>query len=441
MKNFPLLLFAVLFFAPNMARSADLDYRNVNELSPNDYLLGSHGKRKDPIFDELREVDLSIDVGIGADCGKMSVKNTMQAALKNVLDTRYLGSIGRDILAASPMLISCYFSPSWCSILKHSQIKANFLAQLRLDQCRAIDRYTDSRVSDFYEERARCVGKANRNSGGNFEESMESCKNSWEMDLADWSGKEGKTPENRLIESTAKWAGFSGKDAERVVSLTKAFIGDTIIKQGSIRVDYGPRKVQLTPRTYLMGLKADTYSNLCDGLVTKVIEKGGHRANVYRLITDGDLENISGDSKSLLVDRQTVLSLSYLPHHKRKLACKKLSDAIAMTVFTNDMGQTLDFATAKLSGNPHLPEKHKHQAINKARVLKDQIEMTLAFEENNSRPLNFVLNQINKEGQKYQGRVIEEDMAIDRASITSRHIDHIFFDCADGIGCIDPNFN
>jgi len=173
MRFYPLLLFVALYCLPNLVLGADLDYRNVNELSPNDYLLGSHGKRKDPIFDELREVDLSLDVGIGADCGKMSIKNTMQAALKNILDTRYLGSLGQDIISASPLLISCYFSPSWCSVLKHSRLQANFLAQLRLDQCRAIDRYTDSRVSDFYEERARCVGSANRNSGGNFEESME----------------------------------------------------------------------------------------------------------------------------------------------------------------------------------------------------------------------------------------------------------------------------
>ena len=52
------------------------------------------------------------------------------------------------------------------------------------------------------------------------------------MNIADWSG-DGKTPENRLIESTAKWAGFRGENAEKIVNLTKAFIGDTIIKKAA----------------------------------------------------------------------------------------------------------------------------------------------------------------------------------------------------------------
>ena len=434
-----LLLFVVVINPITLFAGENLDYQNVENFSPSDYLLGSHGRRKDPVFDEYRTIDLNLDLGLGADCGRISVKNTMKAALQNILDARYLGDMGKDILAASPMLLTCYFSPTWCSILKHSRIRANFLAQLRMNQCKAIDSYTDSKVNEFYEQRAECVRNANQKSGGNFEQSMESCKNYWDADIADWSG-DGKSSENRLIESTAKWAGFQGKKAERVVNLTKAFIGNTVIKRGSISIDYGPRRVQLTPRTYLMDIRKDTYTKLCDGLVKRIVKKGGYRSNVYQLVSDKDLDSLSGSADHHLVDRQTILSLAYLPHSKREVACKKLSDAISMTVFSDDMGRTLDFTSSKLTTNPHLPNKRQAEAVRKSKVLKDQIEMALALEKHNSDPLNQVLYQINKEGEKYQGVVVEEELSIDRNTGLTKRLDSLFFDCADRIGCHKDNY-
>jgi len=420
--------------SPNSFANNDLDYRNVGTLSPSDYLLGSHGRGRDPVFDEYRTIDLSLDIGLGADYGRISIENTMRAALKNILDARYLGDMGKDIMAASPMLLTCYFSPTWCSILKHSRIQSNFLAQLRMNQCKAIDSYTDSKVSEFYEQRAECVRKANQKSGGNFEQSMESCKNYLDADIANWSG-DGKSAENRLIESTAKWAGFKGASADRVVNLTKSFIGDTIIKRGSLSIDYGPHRVQLTPRTYLMDVRKDTFSKLCGGVVKNIVDRGGYRSNVYNLISDDDLKGLSGGADHNLIDRQTILSLAYLPHNKREIACRKLSDALAMNIFSDDMGRTVDFASSKLTSNPHLPTKRQDEAIRKTRVLKDQIEMTLALEKQNSEPLNQVLQQINKEGEKYQRIVVDEEMKVDRSSELTKRMDNLFFDCADGIGC------
>lgn len=88
---------------------AQIDYQSTSKLSPSDYLMGSHGKRSDPVFDNYRTIDLGVDLGIGADCGQIDFKGTMRAALRNILDTRYLGDMGRNIIAASPMLLTCYW--------------------------------------------------------------------------------------------------------------------------------------------------------------------------------------------------------------------------------------------------------------------------------------------------------------------------------------------
>ena len=199
------LILLILISHGSKAFGQEIDYFHSGEMEPSDYLLGSNSKNGDPIFDRYRTVDLNVDIGVGTDCGRISIKDTMRAALKNILDTKYLGDMGQDIVAASPMLLTCYFSPTWCAILKHSRIRANFLSQLRLNQCRAINRFVDQRVSDYYENRSSCIQGAIKKHNGNFERAMESCQNYRDYDIRDWAG-DGKSPVNKLIESTAKWA-------------------------------------------------------------------------------------------------------------------------------------------------------------------------------------------------------------------------------------------
>jgi len=410
-------------------------YQNTESFSPNDYLLGSYGKREDSVFDRYETIDLSIELGIGSDCGQIDFKQTMRAALGNVLDSKYMASVGRNIMAASPMLAVCYLSPTWCAILKSSQFRASLLANMRLDQCGMIDKYVDTRVEDYQQERQRCVRKNIKKSNGDFEQAMESCgDNSYEVDIANWAGGE-KSKENRLLDSSADWSGFSGKEADRVLSLVKSLVGDTVISKGKVSVDFGPTAKPVTPRTYLAGLQTETYKNLCQVMIAKVQRNGGTRANIDRVITDEDIRKISGNSDDDLIDRQTIVSLAYMPYKKRLRGCRKLADAIAMTVFTTDMSRSLDFLSSRVVTNPNLPEHRKLEAERKRRNLKDQIEMSLVLHRAKNAPLNQVLVQINSEGLKYQDQAARRNLAIGESIHNNDHGDAIFMDCADGILC------
>ena len=287
-------------------------------------------------------------------------------------------------------------------------------------------------MSDYQEERSRCVQRSIKKHGGNYESAMEECKNHRDYNLLSWDGN-GRTLENKLIESTAKWAGFKGKGAKRVVELTKSFIGDTVLREGNVSLDFGPRRVQLTPRTYLMEVKSQTFDKLCRKLLNKVIQSGGYKSNIYKTVSDKDLELTS--AKKNIIDRQTLISLSYLPYKKRRVACKKLSDALAMHQYSEDMGKTLDFISSKMSSNVHLPVKRKIEVDRKRRAFKDQVELTLALEDQNNTPLNKVLFQINKEGQKYIGLASKREFDSETEAYHSSRIDSLFMDCADGLGC------
>ena len=53
------LSLALTFTSTYFSYGADIDYRSTNEFSPNDYLFGSSGNLRDPLFDKYRTIDLS----------------------------------------------------------------------------------------------------------------------------------------------------------------------------------------------------------------------------------------------------------------------------------------------------------------------------------------------------------------------------------------------
>lgn len=434
----PALVLGLLFFLSgffNLARADSLKYSG--RLSPSDYLLGSQEQHRDPVFDKYRTIELGARIGVGSDCGRIDFKSTLRASLQNVLDARYFGDMGKDILAASPMLLTCYFSPTWCAILKHSQINAHWLSQMRLDQCSLIDKYTDSRVEDFYQERQACVRRSIEANGGNLEQAMESCRgnNVYTADLANWAGaKNGeKVSTNKLIESSARWAGMDGNESRGTLDLVKALVGDTVVSKGEVSVEYGPRSTPMTPRTYLQSLETATYSKLCGKLVKKVEEASG-KTSVERLVSDDDLKEISPNTEQPVVDRETIRSLAYMTPRARETACRKLSDAVAMTVFSTDVNRSLDVLTT-LSQNPNLPPQRKQELEQKRQALKEQVELTVELSKQRNEPINQVLSQINSEGKRLQSESVAEDLGNDAVLETNHRTSVNLMDCADGVLC------
>ncbi len=415
-------------------------YEHTSKMSPSDYLLQSRDQHSDSVFDQYKTVDLGLSVGVGSDCGRINFTSTLQASLKNILDTKYFGEVGKDILAGSPMLLTCYFSPTWCAILKHSQVNANFMSQMRLNQCALMDKYVDSRVEDYYQERQKCVRKSIDNSRGDLESSMDSCSgnNMWRADLANWAGgKNGETVgTNKLIESSAQWAGFNGDDSRRTLDLVKSMVGDTIVSRGGVSIQYGPRQSALTPRTYLQSLERFTHEALCQKIVKKV-ETAGMGTSLDLVVSEDDLRKVSPNTEELLVDRQTIRALAYMSPRQRSVACQKLSDAVAMTVFSTDVSRSLDMLTT-LAQNPNLPENRKQEIERKRKALKDSVEMSVTLQKQRNDPLNNVLSQINQEGQRLQSESVRQDLSTDAASQDNFRVQKGFMNCADGIMCEQP---
>ena len=434
------VVFCLITFLGVTAQHARADtntYQGSTRLTPNEYFLQSRDAMSDPVFDSHRTIDLSAAIGVGSDCGAIDIKNTLKSTLSNVLDTKYFGDMGKDIIAASPLLLTCYFSPTWCAILKHSQISAHWLSQLRLNQCSLVDKYTDNRVEDYYQERQSCIRKSIEKNGGDMESAMQACngKSLWQTDLPNWAGVNNgeKASTNRLLESSAKWAGMDGTESRDSLDLVKALVGDTVLSHGNLSVEYGPHQAALTPRTYLQSVAKTTYDKLCGGIMKKVIE-AGDQTSLDQVVSDQDLKELSPNIDHLLVDRQTIRALSYMGPKQRAAACQKLSDAVAMTVFSTDINRSLDILST-LSQNPNLPEHRKKEIEDKRRALKDQVELTVALQKSRNDPVNHVLSQINEEGQTLESEAVYRDLShdaqVDRGAASTRDL----MNCSDGIMC------
>ncbi len=432
MKNLFFCIGMTILLTNAAEASSRFHSRYSTRLSPDDYLLGTHGERKDDIFDRSRVIDLGVDLRIGSDCGRVDFTGTMRSTLKNLLDSKYYGDVGRNIIAASPMLLTCYMSPTWCAILKHFQVNANLLSQMRLNQCSLIDKYTDSRVEDFYRDRQSCVRKQIEANGGDLERALQSCQNTYDVDLANWAGG-GKTSTNKLIGSSAAWAKLDGSDSTDALNLLKSLVGDTVVSRGQVSVEYGPRRIALSPRTYLMGLENKTYETLCKTLMTKVEASDG-KESLDKIISDKDIKKIDESSESPVLDRQTLEALSALPVARRQVACRKLSDAVALTSFTRDMNRSLDMITT-LAQNPNLPPHRKDELEQKRKALKEQIELSLDLRREKNDPLSRVMAQINEEGGRVRSQMVRAVLMNDADAHSSKSGQSSLLDCADNILC------
>ena len=419
----------------SLTHAAEFNYSG--RLSPNDYLFGSQEQHGDSIFDNAKPIDLSASIGVGSDCGKINFQATLQSTLDQIIKGGFFGDIGKDILGKAPMLAICYMSPTWCAIVKHGQLTANMLSQLRLNQCSIIDKYVDSRVEDYYHERQSCVHRAIEANGGNMDAAMENCNkdNAWSTELTNWAGSKygDKVTTNKLIDSSARWAGLKNQESQETLNLVKSLVGDTVLANGSLSVEYGPRASPMTPRTYLQSIERTTYDKLCNRILSKM-DQAGSALPVDQTISDTDLKDLNKNAAQASIDRSTIRALAAMSPKQRGMACKKLSDATAMTLFSNDVNRSLDVLTT-LSQNPNLPPQRKQEIEEKRRALKEQIEMTVELQRERSEPLNQVLAQIHEEGSRLQEEEVGEVLNAEFNSESNHQANLNWTDCSDGVMC------
>lgn len=405
-------------------------------LKPHDYLFAPNPERKNDLFETLRPIDLGVNLAVGSDCGKINIDGTLKATFGKFLSGDYFKGLASDILGGAPMLAACYMSPTWCSILKHTQLSANFLTQTRLNQCQIMDRYTDSRVEDYYRERQTCVHRSIEKNGGDMDTALASCQNGvFEHKAGLWrgSGDDPNAP-NRLLSDSAKWAGFSGAEGDRITGLLSSIVGETVLVNGNVRVEYGPRSRAYSPRSYLLSMEEQISQSLCSKLLPELASSSSYIPDDEITRKMSKLPSAPGEAEAPALTPDVVRNLSYLPKYRRDRICLKLSQAMAMQAFTRDMNRSMDVLTVAAQ-NPNLPPNRKAEIEQKRLALKDQVDLTLRLRQEQSKPMGEVMQYIAHEGIAAQDEATRENLS--NASSIEHKASHAarMNDCSDGIFC------
>jgi len=407
-------------------------------LKPQDYLFAPNPEVRNDLFETLRPVELGVNLAVGSDCGKINIEGTFRSTFGKFIGGDYFKGMAQDIVGSAPMLAACYMSPTWCAILKHTQLSANLLTQVRLDQCQIINKYTDSRVDDYYRERQSCVQRSIQQNGGDMEAALSACQgNVFEAKAGRWAGsQDNPNAPNQLIADSTRWAGFQGAEGTRITDLIKSMVGDTVLTKGSVRVEYGPRAHAYSPRSYLMSLENQIGAEFCGKLLPEIADGRDY-------ISDADIErrmkalpSSGSEGEVPMLTADVVRNLSFLPPTRRERICMKLSQAMATQSFTRDMNRSIDVLTAATQ-NPNLPPNRKQEIEGKRQALKDQVDLTLRLRQEQARPAGEVMKYIAEEGLAAQDDSTRRRLEGESATYSTRSHAQRMNDCADGVFC--PN--
>lgn len=426
------VLFYILMFS--VLANADFSYRNstrVNSLGLRDLSDSSPTS-----LDRYKVIDLSAKVEVGSSCGEMNVATNLQANLKDLLSDDFFKGVGNQIQSAGGMLALCYLSPSYCAIAKHMRMSSHFLSQLNLDSCALIDKYVDSRVADYDMSKQQCVRKKMSENGRDVKSALEECGNGLSK-LEDWAGgKSGPVKANTLIESTAKWAGLRGDDSDRVIQMTKAFVGDTVVTDGKVSVEFGPKSRLTTPREYISEESTTVAEKLNDLMndIERDEVQGSFSPNTRKKIEDVFEKKLPQD-----VALEAVRKLYYMPNRSRRDAIRRLSQVVAANNVAQDAEKSLE-VLALAARNPNLPPHRQKEAMELRQQLKDSLEATLELRKSGTEQLRTVLASVQEDGSFYESGVSRRNLESQASKTNQGRLKEMFFDCSDSTFCNQGGF-
>lgn len=430
----PHFIFSILIFMSglsSLAAGSEFSYRNSTRV--NSMGLRNLSNTDPTSLDSYKIVNMSANVEVGTSCGEMNISTNLQSNLKDLLGDDFFKGVGNQIQGAGGMLALCYLSPSYCSIAKHMRMSSHFLSQLNLDSCAMIDKYVDNRVADYDMSKQQCVRKKMGENGRDVKAALEECGSGNPADqMGDWAGgKGGKVNANELIGSTAKWAGLSGADSNRIIQMTKAFVGDTVVVDGGVRVEFGGKSRLTSPREYI----SEQSISVAERLNTLVDDLNGDNPQTsFSNLTKKKIVDIFEKGLPDDVAEETVRRLSYLPNRSRREAVQRLAQAVAVNNVTQDAEKSLEVLTLA-SRNPNLPPHRQKEAIELRQQLKDSLEMALDMKKSGSEQLREVLGSIQKDGSYYESGVVRRSLEGQASSHNKGRLNDMFFDCSDSTFC------
>lgn len=167
-----------------------------------------------------------------AGCGTKNMWAELQAMADGQAMEQGLESLLGGVVSEAPLLLTCYYSPTICSYIKHIRNMINAGVNIRTAQCRSLENYVDQRAKEGTAERWQaCMDEK----GGGLD-AAEECRQSIDSNplygLPINAAGEYRVAENTL-KSVLEANGLSETEAQDKASFLSSTFGDVVYKDSS----------------------------------------------------------------------------------------------------------------------------------------------------------------------------------------------------------------
>lgn len=403
-------LLLLLLMLPCIALASNsYKYDSSSSVSSYDYLFKDKGPKTERGTKNIVETDGNIDIGIGTDCGKIDFKKQLNFEALKYMSNEYLKDVSSAALGALPMFWLCNnpYSKGACETLKDLRINASLASLFSINHCKAIDKFTTGKVAEFYERRSECINKEMNNGAGDWQMAMNFCRS--KANKLKWSGKAKKR--NELLKDSSIWAGYGQEKTEKILSFLRPLIGEVIIDNSKMKVDYGNNKVLLGPSEVFRNSVEDANKQFCTGIVSK-LNKITNRAISRK---------VHALKYNYFVPLHVLDKLRSIPRGERGQMCKTLVLAIEYLKFQTSMEEAKAFLY-KIRQNPNLGSFARTEMDSKVKFFNERLRDSSSIYSRNIPTVELANQLIVKNGSLYEGKNLKNYKSLDTS-------DNIFLIC------------
>ncbi|MBI4575574.1 MAG: hypothetical protein HY722_04850 [Planctomycetes bacterium] len=292
----------------------------------------------------------------GAGCGAFDFLTNYRYLFNQHAAENYLKSITTNVVAAAPLVVACYASPTLCDAFKHFKTMANLSIDTAYARCDAVqDAVLDWGSNLYNKQKAECLDEKGAQ-GVPLEEALRACSGVHE--IANLSGR--KQGEVNLIDDAFDYM----KDPDPAHrTLARHVFGDlTVRADGQVFSTRAKGGIRIIYNTTL-DEKVDRWQRLLS------------RVKAGRPVDPTDLRDLS--TPALPITEEVVQSVASLAPSKQAVAVSSIASATAMAEVQSRVHQ-LD---EKLAGvqtdaartNPDLVEQLRTERTRVAEQLENML--------------------------------------------------------------------
>jgi len=354
-----IVILSIFFFFP-VVTHADLWDRQVDKTFAESYSYG----RQDydgytyrggvgyqlPYRTTVPRLGYMYDTGLGCegfDLNASFLNNLNAEALKN-----YASEMTGGALAAAPMLLLEYLSPTTADVLKHFKSMSQDLLRLQYMQCEDFQGLGEDWIAKKRGKAAATQMKEAQKEGLSLPEAIEKVKEAPPLEgLKDYNGN--LLGSMKLVEDGFKWAGVE----EEMTKLAPVLVGEVIIT--------APDKIEYVPATKSKSeLYKESQKKYAEDLQTAL-----ENYDSTGEISESNLKKLS--ISSFIITPAVIKAVGNLPGYKRSIAGGKLASALALdkTVYQMD---SITSTLEQIARHPELTDEDTNILLQKANTLRKQ---------------------------------------------------------------------